>query len=1098
MAADADKEESNLQPEEAILCPGPDGKPGSTPHESRSTTDGLDPMPINQDPGAIQSDDGVGPRANQVATSASDGAQDTSPAPSAKLQVQERSSRSSRQTEGGTKASKKKSKGSNKLSLSGKGIVEPRTVHAASGNAKPKARAKSSAHETPQSLPQSLKNSTHTVEEGNQAECRVEASRMIASIIPLEYTPTSKKLETADESFLGREATEVDGGEPKASVAKVSRMKSKKTNTSETAPALLETARSSLASEQSDELTSQPMRRHLSNSTQGSVDTTWSLLSYTGPPASSQTERSSSISQDNLSPKIQAACLSMEATPLPHLLGPGRLKDEVEPSIVSSSTSQYGSAGTSKRACEEYGQPQEAKLDWEIATYNPGPGEITVQEISRPATSLVPLGMENSAKYVEELKDPIKGDSRAGLIKENPEQASNTSSIQLSSLKPDQALSKNPARKGALSIPPRSSSLPAPSTPIKTHEKKKPRKLTPVTEASSSHPTSVPADPMRTDSSLQAIGSTELNPPVLSVDPAAHTLTTDKARHLPKPETPFLMDDGERVDPPNISRQLVEASTADLYYAQKKEYQVFYWSCSPPISANFCSLDCYDSASTPLSEAGTPDSSSAEEIGDLETTLREAGYRSLTGTSPFTITDPELAFLETIDEQGKPLDNRTNKDGPVLTWLDSKGKIEQVMSLEAWTKQHEMMEVVKKATAAKRLLVDSSPLPWSKIESLRQKLSQFVTRVSNDTCKQHATKSQARRILKAEALVNSIPQRDASTGEMQKWSRKVSVFMDQNPSDPTAADMESTISIPSRKQQHDQRYPVLINQPESPFLAHELRRDDNAAEAASTNLNGSHTSGQTTESEPSPSTYGRQSLPEEELTPSLTVMPPTALPSVTRLKHVFEIEEDRQHWSDDRHWSSIPQWGEHMTGSDPEHQSLGGELAVSRLTQVKRVNSEQGIYKTENETQQDTYTDKSCKSKGDELCSDEMKQDQRLTNDSDKSKDPTSAELDQRVVQESEGPAHRKQNSQLPQVSFSSFESNRTNNEGISDESQQTRPRDGHSPLKRGGYNTVAGRGIAGERKAKEAGKDPWALPQGEKAWGSGAEGRGKPRKREG
>ena len=1096
---DADKEDLNLESNEAIVSPDPDGKRGTTAYERQSITHGPGPMPPNQDSGAVQSDVAVDPHTTQLSSSANDGAQDASSTPSAKLQVQARSLMSSRDNDGRSKTSKKKkSKNSNKLSVHEKRDLEPPRVHTASGDTKSKARAKPSVNGTPQSL----KDSGPTVGNGKQAENENESSRVIAPIVPLGPIPTSKDLDNADQTFLGCEATEDNRGEPEASVACVVSGKDEKTNVSETTPALSEIALSPLPFEQSEELTSQVMRRYSSNSTLESTDTTWSLLSHPRPPASSQTECSSSNSQEKASPTSQAASLSMGTTPLQDPLGPDRLKHKLEASILSSSASQSGGAGTSNCAGGEYGEPQEVKSESETSIQIPASGETSTPKIPRSPTSLSPLEMEKGAKAVEELPNPTEGDGEAGLIGEKSEEYSSMLSKQLTPSNSDRPLSNSPARKRALSIPPRSSSLASPSTPIKTHRKKKPRNLTPVTEASPTSSADLPADRMRPDLNPRTTGSEKLNSPVLSFDPAVRTLTTDKSRDLPKPETPFLMDDGVRVNPPKISRQLVEASTADRYYAQKNNYQIFHWSSDTQANANVYNLDSTDSASTHPSETSTPDSASASEK-DIETTLREAGYRSLSTISPFTIKDPELIFFESIDEQGKPLENRTNKDGPVLTWLDEKGKIGHLMSLDAWTKQHEMIEVVKQATAAKRLLADSPPPFWTKIESLRQKLSRFIPHVTPDTNSRYTTKPKARRVLKAEALLNRIPQRDASISEMQKWSRKVSLFMEQNASNPSSTDVEtpeSTMSISPQRRQQEKRHPVLINESELQTLAHKPGSDDNAFETAVTDKNGSHTSGQTTEDEPSPSTYGRRTPSEEGLTPSLTLRPPTAVTQVTQLEEPFEMEEDRRRWSNNRHWSSISEVEERVTNADPEDKSLNAESEVRRHIQIKEVDSEQESKKTENKTQDDVHSDKSCKSKGKESGTGQNKHNQTQTAEYDIPKDPTSAELNELPFQEIEDFAQRKQNPQQPELSCSSFESNRAiSKEDISDEVQQSRPRGAHSPLKRSGYNAVAGRGIGGNRGGnKEASKDPWALPQGEKPWGCGGEGRGKRNKREG
>ena len=1082
----ADKKDSNLQPNKAIKSADPDGKEENTAHNRQSVTDGPGQIYPNDCLGAVQSDVGVEVHTTQVSGSVDDGAQVASSTTCAKLKVQARSSMSSRHPEGRSKTSKKKSKGSNKLSAHEKRDLESPTVNIASGNIKPRDRAKFSVNGTPQSV----ESAGPTVGNGDRAKNEIELGRAIASIVPVEPTSTPKDLENADQTFLGREATEDDCGEPKSSVANVGDGKDDNMNVSET-------ALSSFPFEQSEALTSHEMRRYSSNSTQGSIDTTWSLLSYPGPPASSQTERSSSISQC-VSPTTQAACPSMETNPLQDVLESGRLSDKLEGSILSSGASQSGSAEISKSTCEEYGQPQEVKLESETSIQNLAPGETSAQKDPEYPTSLSSFEMEKGAKTAEELPNTTQRDVEAGLIEENPEQASSRSSKQPPPSKADRSFTKSPARKRALSIPPRSSSLASPSTPIKTHRKKKPRNLTPVTEASPTNNTDLPADCM-TDLNLQTTGSRKLNSPVLSIDPASPNLTTDKLRDLPKPETPFLMDDGVRVNPPKISRQLVEASTADRYYAQKNDYQVFYWSSDTQTNARFYNFDPSDSASTHPSEINAPDSVSPNRQ-DLETTLREAGYRSLSSTSPFTIRDPELAFFEILDEQGKQINNRTNKDGPVLTWLDEKGKVGHLMSLDAWTKQHEMIEVVKKATAAKKLLADSPPPFWARIESLRQKLSWFITHNTSDINSRYTTNPKAQRAVKARALLKRIPQRDASISEMQKWSRRASLFMEENASDPTSTDLEtweSTTSTSLRRRQQEQRHPVLINEPELQTLAHKLERDDVAFETAVIDIKDSRTSGQITEDEPSPSTYGRRTPSEEGLTSSEALIPPTAITQVTQLEEPVEVGKDRRRQANDRRWSNNSTMGEHMINSDPEHESFGAESEMRGLIQVKDVDSERESKEIEDKPQQDIHADKPCRSKGKELGSEEMKEDQRLTAESDDSMDHISAELNQKVIEESQGSAQRKQNPQQPQILFSSFESNHTaNNKSTSDEIQQ---RSAHSPLKRSAYNAVAGRGIDGRLGGnQEASKDPWALPQGEKPWGCGGEGRGKRNRRGG
>lgn len=1100
-AVDADKE-SDLQPDEATVSPDLDSKAGSTVSASQSTI-GPDSIPPTQGLEAIQPDVSVDPHATQASRTAGDGAQDTSSVSGPKHQVQERSSRHS---EGCAKPSNRKSKGSNNLPVPEKKVSEPPTAQTASRSTIPKARAKPSMNETPQSL-----EGSGMVGKGNQAALEIEDSGMIAPPVPLEPTSTSKDIETPDQSFLGREATEVDGEEPKASVADSVKASGKdnELEVSEYASAPLETGPSPTPLESLKESTWQPMKRDVSNSSHGSVDTAQSMLSYKGPPSSSQTGQSSSISQEQLSPIVQAACPSLEMTPLQLFPEPARLRDEVAARIASSSASRCGSPVGSKRAFEEYGQAQKAQPNGKTSIQKPEPEEPPVQQESRTPISSNSSEMGGGTTYAKKMQSPAQSDTGMGPIEEDPEQTSSILSIQHSPSKSDLALLRGPARKRALSIPPRSSSLAAPSTPIKTHQKKKPRNLTPVTEVSPSRVTVLPVDGTRMDSSLQPVGSTKLDFAVLTTDPAARILMTDNAGGLPKPETPFLMDDGVRVTPPKISRHIVETSNAERYYAQKSDYQILHWGSATQIDAT-CYLDSSDSASSHRSEKSTPKSASAKGQNDLETTLREAGYRSLSNISPFTIKDPELAWLETIDDQGNPLDNRTNKDEPVLTWLDEKGKIGQVMSLEAWTKQHEMMEVVKKATAAKRLLADSPPLTWTKIESIRQRLSQYVTDFSSEAHGQQTTKLTAQKTARAEALLNSIPRHNASN-EMQKWSRKVSLFMEQNASEPTpfkSVPRESTTSssklsqgTSSQKRQQERRHPVPINQPDQKNPANKRGKNEDVLSNAITESSDSLTDGQTTESEPSPSTCGRRTPPsEEDQTSPVALISATAFNQVTKLEDLYEMGKDCRRWSDDRQWSRTPQEDERMTSSDPEYKCLNGECNVRRVTQVKDMELEQRSKETGNKMQQKPHVDKPGERQRNEPPIKEWKQNQRFISKSDKPNDPKSAKSEEKVVQEAEGVAYQKQTSQLLDMTSPSFESNHTtSNEGISEEGQQHPPRGGHSPFRRSGYNAVAGRGINGKRGGKtEASKDPWALPQGEKPWGSGCEGRGGRKGREG
>lgn len=1069
IAVDAVQKESGLQPAISDTY----AKAGSMANVGQSSTDGQEySTPTNQNSAVVQPDLGTETQANQVSKMTGDGAQEIASAPSAKPQAQESpQATSSRHTEGRTKVPKKRSKGSNKLPVSENRGSKPPAVQPASGSSKPTARAKPSAD----NAGKFLSDSGYVEDKGKQGGSEIEASKMI--IPTVAFGPTStlpKDLETPDQSFLGCNPTDDDGEQSTASVANVTKLSSAKDDEAQvldTAPAPRESALSAVPLEQFKEPTSQTRRRDVSNSTQGSTDTAPSILSSTAPPYSSRTERSNSITQEILSPMVQAGCSSSEAALFPVFLEPG--------------------------------------------------GRTTMEQDSEFSTNLAPSETGKGTKHVqEESESPNNGETggfQRGSIDENPERTPSTLLIQPSPSHSDPAFLRSPARKRAPSIPPRSSSLVAPSTPIKTHQKKKkPRNFTPVKEVPSEITVGSPSkviglavEGTKMDSSVQTRGSTKINFPASIVDPAARTPTTDESKDLPKPETPFLMDDGVRVAPPKISRQIVmEATNADRYYVQKKIYQAFHLGNAMQTNATFNSLDSSDLRSTHSSEQSTPDYASAKNQNDLETTLREAGFRSFSGTSPFTIKDPELALLETIDEDGNPLENRTSKDGPVLSWIDDKGAIGPGMSFDAWTKQHKLIEVVKRATAAKRLLagLPPPPLPGTEIESLRRQLSRFVTPFFSDAQEQETTKAKAQRMRRARALLDTIPQRDSSTSEVERWSRNVSLLIEENASEPSPAYAQSrklTTNSPSKssrrtpagKQQQEGRHPVLINKPDPQALARKLGRDEDAFQTAHTESDNSLTSRRSTESGTSPSTFGRRTPSEERPTPSVALIPSAALDRVSKLKDLFvEMGKDRRRWSDDRFRVSIPQEEERMTFSDPELKPLGGEFDVRRVTEVKDREPELGVKETEIEVQQKLHQDKQSESKGKELGRENGRQDQSVAAKAGETKDPTPAESKEKASKTTEDPTHQKQNNPPLGVSFTSFDSN----EGSSEEVQHNRRRGGHSPLKRSGYNAVAGRGVDGKRGEKNEGsKDPWALPHGEKPWRSGGKGRGEKKKRE-
>ena len=1095
-AVDAGQKRSGAQPEEVIVIPGPQDTAESKNPVIQSSTDSQDSKQTRQDTGIIQPDGGVERHAKQISGSNNDGAQDVSSASNAKPQVQEAHRTTS--SKKNSKPPKKKSKGSNKLVVPENNVSESPAVQPAPGSTDSEARPKFFANDTGISSEETRR----LEDEGKHTRLESQASESRAPIFPLEPTPTlPNDLKIADQSFLGRDPTETDGVGPEASVARVikpSGAREDKAQMPETALVPRESVVSAAPLEHSELPTSQAMRRDISTSTEGSADTTASATSSTAPPSSFPTEHSDSSTQETPSLMDQAAFPPLETTLLPVSCEPGQLSEQLETNIVSSNASQSGGLVISKCDIKNDGQSQEVRLDVESSLRDVEPGETAIDHGSNRSMTLATSAAEKGTEPVrKDLQDPVNGDfvrSQLGLVEEDSEQTPSMSLIMPSLSSCDQAILRGPARKRSPSIPPRSSSLVAPPTPIKTHQKKKPRNLTPVQEGSPSRAKSSSVESTKMDSSLQTTGSTKLVPSVLSIDTAARTLATDRSKDLPKPETPFLMDDGVRVAPPKISRQIVEASNADLYYAQKLDYQVSHLGNAMQINAKFTTLDSSDSASASAysSETSTADHASVKKQDDLETTLRESGYRSLSDTSPFTIKDPALAFLQTIDEEGNPLGNRNKKDKPVLSWIDDKGNIGPTMTIDAWTKQNEMIEIVKKATAVKRIQAKPPLLSWTKAESERQQLLQFTTHFRSRAPDQQSNPAEAPQILEANALLEAFPQRDSSIIEMRKWSRRLSQFMKENASELSPAHAHSgkrttnSSGESSRGTPSERPRPALINKLHPQKITY--KRGEDAFRPANAKLDNSPSSGQTTESETSPSTLGRRTPSEERSTPSVVPMPSGAPSPFTKLQNLFlEMGNERRRWSDDHHSVSSPQEEERMTVSDPELEDLDRRFDLHRVTEISDMEPEQEIRETEQELHQRPDQRTQSQSMGKELGSGGGKQDRKSAPKADENEDSTSAQSDEKASKTPEDSMQQKQTCQLLGVSGSSFDSNHTtSNEGSSEEAQHKWPRGGHSPMKRIGYSAVAARATEGTRSGrKEGSKNPWALPQGEKPWGT-------------
>ena len=1062
IAVDADQKASHLQPEEALPSTSlfTHGRAESMVYVSQPSADSQQGIkPMNWESTVIQPDVGVEPYANDGSKDIGDGAREITSPLATKAQVQNNHQGPGlKRHEGHTKSSKKKSRNSKRLPVPETKAAEPHLVKADFTISKPTKPAEPSTSDINKVPKNNLED------EGKQSTSELEASNITAPTeSPLDPGPTlPKDLETPDQSFLDCNPTEVDGEHLKASVAYVaihSNVKDGEAKVSQIAPISRDPAVRAAPPKRPEDPMSEAMRDN-STSRQRSVDT-MVILHSTAPPCSSQIDCSNSITEEILSSTFQASHPSSE------------------------------SAQASKAS---------------------GPGEIALDKKAENPKGLVPsrTGLETS--HVQEGLTTITNresvELRPSLVKVNVEKGSNLPLTQPSSLKSNREVPKSPVRKRAPSIPPRSSSLAAPSTPIKTHQKKKPRILTPIGEAPSEDRlgclTKVTIDCTKTVPIKLAMGSTKITQPTLKIDPAACALTAESLKDLPKPETPFLTDDGVRMAPPMINRHTVgEASNSKRYYELKRAYQTSHLGDDTHVSATSDVTDFPGSTSPQSSDTSMPDrASTKEQTNDMVATLREAGFRSLSASSPFPVKTPELAFFEVIEGKENPLETSTNKDGPMVSWIDDSGKLGPGMSLDALIKQNEILEVVKKAAAVKRLL--AGPPPWTEIEHQRKQLSRWITDFATSSQEQQIVKLKAHRTLMAKPLLDTIPRRDSSTTELQEWSTKVSRFMKENASGSsptygqsrkraTNSPSKSTRSTPLQQEQQERRHRALINKPDSQVLASEPSRDDFTLQSLDTEFSDTLTTGQITESELSPSTFGRRTPSEERSTTSLALVHFAPFNQVNKLDDLFVgMRKEQRRWSDDCQRFCTSQEEERMTKSDHGIQPLDAEFDMLRVTGIENVEPESETKDIENGVRQTPRKEKLSESTFKELG--EGEGDQNIPAKSDRSKDHTPAESKQDAP-----PKHQNHIPQPLGASISSFDSSATtSNEGSSEEARRNQPRGGHNPLGRSGYNSVAGRGTDAKRgKGKDGSQDPWALPQGEKAWGRGGKGRGEKKRRQ-
>ncbi|KAM0800138.1 hypothetical protein BDR22DRAFT_889792 [Usnea florida] len=1065
IAVDADHKASHLQPEEASTSLLPHGRAESMVYVSQPSADSQQGIkPMNRESTVVQPDVGVEPYANDGSTDTGDGAREITSPVATKAQVQDNHQGPGlKRHEGHTKSSKKKSRNSKRLPVPETKAAEPHLVKADFTISKPTKPAEPSTSDINKVPKNNLED------KGKQSTSEVEASTMTAPTQNhLDPGPTlPKDLNTPDQSFLDCNPTEVDGEHPKASVAYVaihSNAKDGEAKVSQIAPISRDPAVRAAPPKRPEDPMSEAMRDN-STSRPRSVDT-MVILHSTAPPSSSQIDCSNSLTDETLPSTIRASHLSSES-------------------------------------------PQASKAS--------GLGEIASDKKAEYPKGLVPSRTGLKTSYVQEGLTTITNresvELRPSLVKVDVEKGSNLPLIQPSSSKSNREVPKSPVRKRAPSIPPRSSSLAAPSTPIKTHQKKKPRILTPIGEAPSEDHlgclTKVTVDCTKIVPNKLAMGSTKIAQPILKIDPAACALTAESLKDLPKPETPFLTDDGVRMAPPMINRHTVGgASNSKRYYELKRAYQISHLGSDTHVSATSDVIDFPGSTSPQSSDTSMPDRAlTKEQTNDLVTTLREAGFRCLSDSSPFPVKTPELAFFEVIEREENSLETYTNKGGPMVSWIDDSGKLGPGMTLDALIKQNEILEVVKKAAAVKRLL--AGPPPWTKIEYQRKQLSRWITDFVTSSQEQQIVKLKAHRTLMAKPLLDTIPRRDSSTTELQEWSTKVSRFMEENASGSsptygqsrkraTNSPSKSTRCTPLQQEQQERRHRVLINKPDPQVLACEPSRNDFALQSLDTEFSDTLTTGQITESELSPSTFGRRTPSEERPTTSVALVHVAPFNQINKLDDLFVgMRKEQRRWSDDCQRFCTSQEEDRMTKSDHGIQPLDAEFDVLRVTEMENVEPESETKDIENGVRQTPRKEKHSESTSKELG--EGEGDQNIPAKSDRSKDHTPAESKQDAPAKAENPKHQKHIPRPLGASGSSFDSSvTTSNEGSSEEARRNQPRGGHNPLGRSSYNSVAGRGTDAKRgKGKDGSQDPWALPQGEKAWGRGGKGRGEKKRRQ-
>ena len=283
--------------------------------------------------------------------------------------------------------------------------------------------------------------------------------------------------------------------------------------------------------------------------------------------------------------------------------------------------------------------------------------------------------------------------------------------------------------------------------------------------------------------------------PLLSNDITAGSSAPGSSRYTPKPETPFLMDGGEQPKALNsgslgTGERLLGEVTASVvfkinnYYCLKKSYHMSHLA----IAMQYDLLCGMESTDVPITNSYPKSKSRVRD--NLEATLQESGYLDCASSCPTSLKNSSLAQLQRLFEQKPIVDYCTNEIRQRLIFMGPR----ETLNMNASTQQEDLIETIKRAQAARRLMAGSPPrTPLKKIakysldniKALEARLEKFAAekildmslgkRYSSGLPPVHIQITEAKRILDAS------PRRMTTTATpdaQHKWSKEAFDFLD--------------------------------------------------------------------------------------------------------------------------------------------------------------------------------------------------------------------------------------------------------------------------------------------------------------------------------